>query len=63
MISLNVKPYCHDCDYFEPEKSSVIYADENSYTEVMCENKHKCDQIEAYLRREMEKEDHVSYEN
>ena len=63
MISLNVKPYCDNCDYFEPEKSSVIYADRNSYTEVMCENRRKCDGIEAYLRREMEKEDHNSYEN
>ena len=63
MITLNVKSYCDDCAYFEPEKSSVIYADENSYTEVMCENKRKCDNIEAYLRCEMEKEDHDSYEN
>lgn len=63
MISLNVKPYCDNCDYFEPEKSSVIYADEVSYVEVMCKNKRKCDNIEAYLRREMQKEDHASYEN
>lgn len=63
MISLNVKPYCDNCDYFEPEKSSVIYADSSSYVEVMCKNRCKCDQIEAYLRREMEKEDHDSYEN
>jgi len=63
MISLAVKPYCNNCDYFEPEKSSVIYADENSYTEVMCKNKRKCDEIEAYLRREMQKEDHSSHEN
>ena len=63
MISLNVKPYCDDCDYFEPEKSSVVYADGNSYTEVMCENRRKCDRIEAYLRRKMEKEVNSSYEN
>lgn len=63
MISLNIKPYCDSCAYFEPEKSSVIYADENSYVNVMCENRRKCDAIEAYLRHEMEKEDHVSYEN
>ena len=63
MISLNVKPYCDDCNYFEPEKSSVMYADEDSYVEVMCENRRKCDRIEAYLRREMEREDNSSYEN
>ena len=63
MISLVVKPYCDNCAYFEPEKSSVIYADCNSYVEVTCENRRKCDRIEAYLRREMEKEDHDSYEN
>lgn len=63
MISLNVKSYCDGCAYFEPEKSSVIYADNSSYTEVMCENKRKCDNIEAYLRCEMEKEDHTSHEN
>lgn len=63
MISLNIKPYCDGCGYFEPEKSSVIYADGDSYTEVMCKNKRKCDQIEAYLRREMKKEDCSSYEN
>ena len=63
MITLNVKPYCDSCDYFEPEKSSVVYADEVSYIEVMCENRRKCDRIEAYLRREMEKEDHDSHEN
>ena len=64
MISLNVKPYCDGCAYFEPEKSTVIYADNSScMVEVMCENRHKCDQIEAYLKRAMEKEDHDSYEN
>ena len=63
MITLNVKPYCDGCAYFEPEKSSVVYADEVSYIEVMCENRRKCDRIEAYLRRKMEKEDHDSYEN
>ena len=63
MISLNVKPYCDNCCYFEPEKSSVIYADNSSYVNVMCENRRKCDAIEAYLRREMEKEDRDSYEN
>ena len=63
MISLNVKPYCDNCDYFEPEKSSVIYADGISYVEVMCENRCKCDRIEAYLKSEMKKEDHSSYEN
>ena len=54
MISLAVKPYCNDCSYFEPEKSSVIYADSDSYIEVMCKNRRKCDNIEAYLRCEME---------
>ena len=63
MISLAVKPYCDNCDYFEPEKSSVVYADEVSYIEVMCENRRKCDRIEEYLRCEIEKEDHNSYEN
>ena len=63
MISLNIKPYCDGCDYFEPEKSTVIYADNSSYVNVMCENRRKCDAIEACLRREMKKEDHVSYEN
>ena len=58
MISLTVKAYCDNCAYFEPGKSSVIYADGNSYTEVMCENKRKCDSIEAYLRCKMQKEDH-----
>ena len=64
MISLNVKPYCDGCAYFEPEKSSVIYADNSSYmVEVICEKRRKCDRIEAYLRREMEKEVNSSYEN
>lgn len=64
MISLAVKPYCDNCAYFEPEKSSVIYADNSSYmVEVMCKNKCKCDNIEAYLRGEMENEDHSSHEN
>ena len=63
MITLNVKPYCDNCAYFEPEKASVIYADSSSYIEVMCKNRRKCDQIEAYLRREMEKEVNSSYEN
>ena len=62
MITLNVKPYCDGCAYFEPEKSSVVYADEVSYIEVMCENRRKCDRIEAYLRRKMEKEDHSNHE-
>lgn len=58
MISLNVKPYCDGCDYFEPEKSTVIYANNSSYVvEVMCKNRRKCDRIEAYLKRKMEKEE------
>lgn len=63
MIVLKVKPYCDNCAYFEPKKSSIVYAGGDSYTEVMCENKRKCDNIEAYLRCEMQKEDHGSYEN
>ena len=64
MISLNVKPYCDNCDYFEPEISSIMYADNSSrMVEVMCKNKRKCDRIEEYLRCEMEKEDHISHEN
>ena len=64
MISLALKPYCDNCAYFEPEKSSVIYAaDNSSYVNVMCENRRKCDAIESYLMREMEKEDHSSYEH
>ena len=63
MISLNIKPYCDGCDYFEPEKSSIVYADNISYVNVMCKNRHKCDAIEAYLKRKIKKEDHSSYEN
>lgn len=64
MISLDIKPYCNDCLFFEPEKSSIIYANNIPYmVKVMCKNKRKCEAIESYLRREMEKEDHDSYEN
>lgn len=64
MISLNIKPYCDNCAYFKPEKSAVIYADNGlCVVKVMCENRRKCDRIEAYLKSEMKKEDHSSYEN
>lgn len=63
MVSVDLKTYCNNCPHFEPV-SSKVYSDNRSlYTIIECENRRKCDRIEAYLKRKMEKEDHVSYEN
>lgn len=63
MISVDLKVYCNNCPHFEPVGLKV-YADNTSlYTIIECENKQTCNLIEAYLKNEMEKEDHSSYEN
>ena len=63
MISVDLKIYCNNCPHFEPVDSK-IYADNRPlYTIIECGNKRKCDLIEAYLKNEMQKEDHDSYEN
>lgn len=63
MISIDLKVYCNNCPHFEPV-SSKIYSDNRSlYTIIECENREKCNLIEAYLKNEMEKEDHSSHEN
>lgn len=63
MISVDLKVYCDGCPHFEPV-ASKFYADNSiCYTSIECENKQKCNLIEAYLRCEMEKEDHGQSEN
>lgn len=63
MVSLDLKVYCNNCPHFEPV-SLKVYADNTSlYTIIECENKQKCSLIEAYLKSEMQREGHSSYEN
>lgn len=63
MVSVDLKTYCNNCPHFEPV-SSKVYSDNRSlYTIIECENREKCNLIEAYLMCEMQKEDHGSYEN
>lgn len=63
MVSVDLKVYCNNCPHFEPVGLKV-YADNASlYTIIECENKQMCSLIEAYLKSEMQKGDHSSYEN
>ena len=55
MLKLQIKEYCHDCDFFDPElEEPVAYFDgKKVYMEdrlVVCAHQHSCDKIEEYLR-------------
>ena len=63
MISVDLKVYCNNCPHFEPVGLKVFAANTSLYTIIECENKQTCNLIEAYLKNEMQKEDHSSYEN
>lgn len=53
MIVLDVKPYCHECDGFVPEVSTMYQtlSDTPIMKNVHCENRRKCDAIARYLER------------
>lgn len=55
MLKLQIKEYCHECDFFDPElKDCFTYLDGKKLYMgdrlVVCANKHSCDKIEKYLR-------------
>lgn len=60
-ITLDIRPYCHDCDKFEPEVwTNQVFAGSiacTTETKVRCVNQHKCDQIEDYIREQIRKEE------
>lgn len=54
MILLNVRPYCENCEDFEPEIERTVIEDFFGNTEcstvVKCENMNKCESIMKYLK-------------
>lgn len=55
MIELQVKPYCHGCEDFEPVKESVLMVYNEFYADariiVKCEYANRCERIEKYLEK------------
>lgn len=55
MIELQVKPYCHGCDEFEPVKESILMVYNMHCVErttiVKCEYADRCERIEKYLEK------------
>lgn len=53
MITLNVKPYCHNCDEFEPQSNTAYIMDGPREvaleTIVDCVHSVRCAKIAAYL--------------
>ena len=60
-ITLDIRPYCDDCDKFEPEVwTNQVFAGSLAYTtetKVRCINRCKCDCIERYIREQIRKEE------
>lgn len=60
-ITLDIRPYCHDCDKFEPEVlTDQVFMGPQAYvteTKVRCVNQRRCDQIEDYIREQIRKEE------
>lgn len=56
MIELQVKPYCHDCDEFEPVKESLLMVYSMNCVErttiVKCEHANRCERIKKYLEKD-----------
>ena len=55
MLKLQIKEYCHDCDFFDPEleERAAYFYGKKVYMEdrlIVCANKRSCDKIENYLR-------------
>ena len=61
MITLDVKPYCHNCDEFYPvsetSKAYSINGDVFRSTVVRCENARKCEAIYKHILKENSKND------
>ena len=52
MIKLDIKKYCQNCTYFEPETKAVTFPSGNSWetdTIISCAKKDKCSNITKYL--------------
>lgn len=59
-ITLDIRPYCHDCDKFEPEvwhDEVITYVGSLVNTKIRCVNQNKCDSIEDYIREQIRKEE------
>ncbi|MFQ9515317.1 MAG: hypothetical protein ACLRZ9_05775 [Eubacterium sp.] len=59
MIKLNVEEKCQNCPYFTPgiERTDITaLGDKNKrlMQEIYCENKDFCDNIEVFLKQEMQ---------
>ena len=56
MIKLDIKPYCHDCERFEPvsDKSRNIHLSPDY--RVYCVYEDTCHNIERSIREEIQKE-------
>lgn len=52
MIKLDIQEYCHNCPDFEPEKV-VIKTFGEKFTFVHCENRGKCINIAAHIKKEL----------
>lgn len=56
-IELDQKPYCYACDHFKPTEVLNLYTDGIICERIVsCSNKHFCDSLELYLRKQIEEE-------
>ena len=62
-ITLDIRPYCHNCEKFEPEVwTEQVFTGSLSLactieTKVRCVNRNKCEKIEDYIREQIRKEE------
>lgn len=59
MITLDIKPYCHECRDFDPvceQKCYTYMKDEakTSDTVIFCKTRNRCENIRRYISRQKE---------
>lgn len=56
MIKLCVNPFCHGCDKFDPEVTTLYTGDVVFEQSVGCSHHLECSQIASYIKLKLEKE-------
>ena len=55
MITLDIRPYCDNCENFEAEVNKICSCNGHVITSIRCTNDNKCREIKNYLENYKEK--------
>ena len=56
-MKLNLKEYCEKCPEFEPEINRLSEGNEVIFMEIYCKHSPRCNDIERYLTKRMDKKE------